>query len=294
MRGWWREITGLVLPVDCAGCGSPRTELCERCHGLLGGVATARRVHPSPEPPGLPPVYAAGRYGDEVRAVVLAHKERGALGLARPLGEALAGAVVRATAPISALPGPAAPHAVGHRWNPPGRAPAVAGTDHGSRSDLWTVSRGLEVPRTALRGTPGPLVPRPAPQPGPLLLVPVPSSRRTVAQRGHDATAGIARSAARELRRRGVPTRAVAVLRQRRPVADQAELSADERLANLSGAVAAVGGAVPLLAAAPVVLVDDLMTTGASLAVAAGAVAAVGGWVAGAAVVAGPHDSRIE
>ncbi|WP_335977632.1 phosphoribosyltransferase family protein [Streptomyces sp. CA2R106] len=121
--------------------------------------------------------------------------------------------------------------------------------------------------------------------------MPVPSARRAVAQRGHDATARIARAAARELRRRGVPARAAAALRQRRPVADQAELGADGRLANLSGAIAAVGSAVPLLAAAPVVLVDDLMTTGASLAVAAGALAAAGGRVVGAAVVAGPHDS---
>jgi predicted amidophosphoribosyltransferase len=251
-------------------------------------------VRPSPEPLGLPPVYAAARYGDEVRAVVLAHKERGALGLARPLGAALAGAVVRAAAPTRASPGVAAPHAVGRRWNPPGRAPAATGADHGSRTGPWPAHRGLEAPRTALRGTPGPLVPRPAPQAGPLLLVPVPSARRAVAQRGHDATARIARAAARELRRRGVPARAAALLRQRRPVADQADLDADGRLANLSGAMVAAGSVVPLLAGAPVVLVDDLMTTGASLAVAAGAVVAVGGWVAGAAVVAGPHDPRID
>jgi predicted amidophosphoribosyltransferase len=224
MRGWWQEITGLVLPVDCAGCGLPRTELCERCTGLLGGAASARRVRPSPEPPGLPPVYAAARYGDEVRAVVLAHKERGALGLARPLGVALAGPVRRA-------------HAA-----------------------------------------------------GPVLLVPVPSARRAVAQRGHDATARMAGAAARELRGQGVPARAVSVLRQLRPVADQSGLAAAERLANLSGAVAAAGGRLPLLRVAPVVLVDDLMTTGASLTLAAGAVTAAGGWVAGAAVVAGPHD----
>ncbi|BBA97679.1 hypothetical protein RVR_3534 [Actinacidiphila reveromycinica] len=297
MRGWWREIAGLFLPVDCAGCGSPRTELCERCRGLLGGAATARRVRPSPEPPGLPPVYAAGRYGDEVRAVVLAHKERGALGLARPLGEALAGAVVRATAPLGAPPGTATPHAVGHRWNPPGRAPAAAGADHGPRSDLWPVHRGLETPRTALRGASGPPVPpvpRPAPWPRPwLLLVPVPSARRAVAQRGHDATARIARAAARDLRRRGVPARSAAVLRQRRQVCDQAELGAEGRLANLFDAMEVGSGGVALLAAAPVVLVDDLMTTGASLAVAAAALAAAGGRVIGAAVVAGPHDSGI-
>jgi predicted amidophosphoribosyltransferase len=125
---------------------------------------------------------------------------------------------------------------------------------------------------------------------GLLLLVPVPSARRAVAQRGHDATARIARVAARELRRQGVPARAAAVLRQLRPVADQSDLGAAERLANLSGALAATAGAVPLLALAPVVLVDDLVTTGASLAVAAGAVLAAGGRVVGAAVVAGPHD----
>ncbi|MYS25270.1 Predicted amidophosphoribosyltransferases [Streptomyces sp. DvalAA-14] len=224
MRGWWQEITGLVLPVDCAGCGLPRTELCGRCTGLLGGAAPARRVWPSPEPPGLPPVYAAARYGDEVRAVVLAHKERGALGLARPLGAALATAV------------------------------------------------------------------RQVPVAGPVLLVPVPSARRAVAQRGHDATARMAGAAARLLRGRGAAARVVPVLRQLRPVADQSGLTAAERLANLSGAVAAAGGRLSLLRAAPVVLVDDLMTTGASLTLAAAAVRAAGGCVAGAAVVAGPHD----
>lgn len=224
MRGWWQEIAGLVLPADCAGCGRPRTELCERCRGRLGGAATARRVRPSPEPPGLPPVWAVGTYADEVRAVILAHKERGALGLAAPLGAALAGAV---------------------------RGSGAA---------------------------------------GPLLLVPVPSSRRAVAQRGHDATVRMARAAAGELRRHGVPARTLAALRQLRPVADQSGLPAARRLANLSGAVAAAPGPAALLAAAPVVLVDDLMTTGASLAVAARAVTVAGGRVAGAAVVAGPQD----
>lgn len=227
MRGWWREIAGLMLPVDCAGCGRPRTELCERCRGLLGGAASVRRVRPAVEPEGLPPVYAAGRYGDEVRAVLLAHKERGALGLARPLGSALAAAV---------------------------RPLGVAGT---------------------------------------VLLVPVPSARRAVARRGHDATARMARAAAAVLRRQGTPARAVTALRQRRVVADQAGLDAAGRLENLTGAVVAVGGSAALMAAAPVVLVDDLMTTGTSLSVAARAVCVAGGRVAGAAVVAGPDGLEI-
>jgi predicted amidophosphoribosyltransferase len=99
----------------------------------------------------------------------------------------------------------------------------------------------------------------------------------------------MARAAARELRRRGVRARVAAVLRQRRPVADQSGLAGAARRANLSGALEVARSAVPLLAAGPVVVVDDLVTTGASLAAAAGAVRAAGGWVCGAAVVAAPH-----
>ncbi|MBT2387654.1 ComF family protein, partial [Streptomyces sp. ISL-11] len=92
MRGWWQEISGLVLPVDCAGCGRRRSVLCEECRAALTGRA-ARRVRPDPVPPGLPPVHAVAPYGDRVRSVLLAHKERGAMGLAGALGASLAGAV---------------------------------------------------------------------------------------------------------------------------------------------------------------------------------------------------------
>ncbi|MDX3067906.1 ComF family protein, partial [Streptomyces sp. ND04-05B] len=97
MRGWWREIGGLVLPAACGGCGRPRTELCEECAAALTGVP--RRVRPTPEPAGLPAVHAAAPNGNAVRAMLLAHKERGALGLAGALGGALAGAVGAGTGP---------------------------------------------------------------------------------------------------------------------------------------------------------------------------------------------------
>ena len=96
--GLVREISGLVLPVACGGCGTPRTPLCEECARALYG-AGARRARPVPEPAGLPLVHAAAPYADAVRALLLAHKERGALGLARPLGVALAGAVRAAAGP---------------------------------------------------------------------------------------------------------------------------------------------------------------------------------------------------
>ncbi|MCK7628065.1 ComF family protein, partial [Streptomyces sp. RS10V-4] len=94
MRGVWRELASLVLPVDCAGCGQPRTELCTRCRRALSrGGRGAGPVRPRPVPAGLPRVWAGAVYADEVRAVLLAHKERGALRLAAPLGAVLAGAV---------------------------------------------------------------------------------------------------------------------------------------------------------------------------------------------------------
>ncbi|MGW0841294.1 ComF family protein [Streptomyces sp. NPDC002787] len=214
MRGWWQDLTDLVLPAECGGCGRPRAVLCPECRAALTGAAPCR-VRPVPEPSGLPVVHAAAPYEDAVRAALLAHKERGALALAGPLGTALAGAV------------------------------RAGGGE------------------------------------GPLLLVPVPSARRAVRARGHDPARRIALAAAGELRRTGTPARMAGVLRQRRAVADQSGLDSRQRLDNLAGALEVAAGGARLLGRGMVVLVDDLMTTGASLAEAARAVrAARAGWAA--------------
>ncbi|MFB7089875.1 ComF family protein [Streptomyces sp. NPDC056296] len=213
MREWWRDLTDLVLPAECGGCGRARTVLCPRCRTALSGAAP-RRVRPVPEPSGLPVVHAAARYADEVRAALLAHKERGVLALTAPLGVALAGAV---------------------------RA--------GLREARWGAGEAEDI-----RGR------------GPVLLVPVPSAPRAVRTRGHDPARRIALAAAGELRRSGTSARVLAVLRQRHAVADQSGLGARQRLHNLAGALAvAPGGGRLLGGGGPVVLVDDLMTTGASL-----------------------------
>ncbi|MBB1260540.1 ComF family protein [Streptomyces alkaliterrae] len=118
------------------------------------------------------------------------------------------------------------------------------------------------------------------------VLVPVPSARRAVAARGHDPTLRLARAAAVELRRRGVPATAVPALVQVRRIVDQGGLSGHERLRNVAGALGIRPTGERLLRGRPVVLVDDLMTSGASLAEAARALRAGGAEVAGAAVVA--------
>ncbi|WP_431784003.1 ComF family protein [Streptomyces chumphonensis] len=236
MRGmWWQELVDLVLSAECAGCGTARTGLCARCRAVLE-AGPVRRVWPggaAPARPGLPPVYAAGLYVDEVRAVLLAHKERGALRLAAPLGRALARAV---------------------------RVPVAA---HAGRSGSGPPCGG-----------------------GPWLLVPVPSARRAVAARGHDPVRRLAGSAVAELRRSGTPARLLPVLRRRRDVADQAGLGLWQRRSNLDGALAVPPAAVRLLGRGPVVVVDDLTTTGATLLEAARALSAAGATVTGAAVVA--------
>jgi predicted amidophosphoribosyltransferase len=109
----------------------------------------------------------------------------------------------------------------------------------------------------------------------------VPSTRAAVRARGYDHARRLAVRAARLL---GLP--AVPALVVRRAVADQAGLGAAARAANLAGAFAADPSYVPGLRGRRVVLVDDVMTTGASLAEAARALRAAGITVAGAAVVA--------
>jgi predicted amidophosphoribosyltransferase len=122
---------------------------------------------------------------------------------------------------------------------------------------------------------------------GPLILVPVPSSPKAVRRRGHDPVGRLAALAARRLRSRGCPVVCAPVLRHGRHVRDQAGLSASERAGNLAGAfevaapgswrVAASSASRRHLRARPVaVLVDDIVTTGATLAEAAGALRAEG------------------
>ncbi|OIV37569.1 hypothetical protein BIV57_10210 [Mangrovactinospora gilvigrisea] len=217
-----REATALLLPDACPGCGRARSApLCPSCFLALCGPV--RRVAPAA---GGVRVHAAADYDGPVRELLIAHKERRALALARPLGGALALAV---------------------RAGPGGAADA-----------------------------------------GPCLLVPVPSARAAVRARGHDPVRRMAVAAAAALRARGRPVAVAAALHHARRVADQSELGAAERRRNVDGAFAVRGarGARVLPPGAPVVLVDDLVTTGATLREAARAVAAGGGKVLAAAVVA--------
>lgn len=250
----------LLLPQPCAGCGASGDLLCPACSTEL--AAPARLCLPSPVPPGLPPTWAVSPYSGITRELIVTHKERGVSGLAPPLGTALAHAVLTA-------------------------AQNAGGTDP------------------------------------PILLVPVPSSRASIRVRGRDPTLAIAREAARAAERQltratvqippkgerpsagkdrsratvpsaptGIPPgnrwgARVSVLRgrvleHRRRVADQSGLSAADRAANLSGALWARYD----LRGLRLIVVDDVMTTGATLAEAARALRTAGAKVPAAAVIA--------
>jgi predicted amidophosphoribosyltransferase len=224
---WTRELVAaaadLALGGVCAGCGGRPGLLCDSCRNELSSPARQLTLRAG----GLR-VVAVGGYGGSVRNVVLAHKERGRLGLARPLGDALADAVT-------------------------GLFDADGCPGCGRR---------------------------------PVALVPAPSARAAVRRRGHDPLLRIARRAGVILRRRGWDVGVLPVLRHNRRVPDQAGLGRAERLVNLHGAMGLRRGAAVLLSRRCVVIVDDVVTTGATLGEAARVLQAAGSQPCGAAVVA--------
>lgn len=115
----------------------------------------------------------------------------------------------------------------------------------------------------------------------PLTLIPIPARADRRRARGADVIADVARCAAKLLRGIGVDTRVEPSLRFVRNVADQAGLGATARTANVHASL--VARRTP---AGSVIVVDDIATTGATLAEAVRALRAGRVRVAGAAVIA--------
>ncbi len=245
-------------------CGTSGGALCRVCTTTLDGPA--HRVMPAPA--GIPLCWAGGAYDGAVRAAILAYKERGARTLVGPLGTLLARA---------ALAGITAGSSAGIVAGQPG------GTA-GSRTRSGAVGAGVG-PRPgdpAGGGGVGGLATAAGASGRRVVLVPVPTAPAAIRARGGDHARGLAVAAARELRRRGMEVRVASLLAVRGRRQDSVGLDAAARRANVAGAFQLRGrmsgrGGGPGAGDRPagdLVLVDDLVTTGATLAEAARVLAA--------------------
>ncbi len=175
------------------------------------------------------------------------------------------GAVLVATAPRRWSPTPCPP-GLPDTWAGPAyegevRAALVAWKD-GGRADLTPVLAPVlrDVIAAALSGSPphrtalarGSVVP----------VVPAPSARRSTRRRGEHRVGRLVAAALSG----AAPLRSADALELARRVADQAGLGAAQRHRNLAGAVRVRPAAAGAVRGQPCVVVDDVVTTGATLA----------------------------
>ena len=114
------------------------------------------------------------------------------------------------------------------------------------------------------------------------LLVVVPSTRASSRRRGYDPLARLARAAACPAGSRVLR----GALVHARDVHDSASLSAEDRARNLAGALTVAPALRHRLSGQTVVLLDDVVTTGATLSECARALRVAGAIVPSAAVIA--------
>lgn len=272
------DLLDLLLPATCAACELPGPVLCADC--ATGWLPAPWRCEEDAgrldrlDGHGPLPVWTQAVYQGAVRRTVLAWKDRGRMELtgwlARRTGDAAAGVAGELAALAAAVPMGRAGHGVpAGPAVPAGRAlPAGRGV---------STMRGVPAGRALPTDSGVPAVPAgpagcavPAVPALPLLVVPAPPSAAGRRKRGEDLLRPVAAAVAAALAAQGLPARAVPCLRTARRHRDQVGRGRRGRGLALDGGVALrrLAGRDPAFATGghPVLLIDDVLTTGATLA----------------------------
>jgi len=247
VRGGVAAAMDLVLPRPCPGCGGPGP-WCEGCDSTLGGRPRRVRVPDALEG-------ACGSAGVSVSGVLAS------------------GVLASGGSPDGGLP----PVWALSRYTDPVRSAIVAGKER-DRRDL-PAHLGIALGKGIARLLAMQLLPEPC------WLVPAPSRRAAARSRGGDPVTSMARAAARQLASQGQRAGVAPCLVTAGAARDSVGLDAVQRAANLGGRVRwRPAGAPP--DGAVVVLVDDVLTTGATAAAACRALQREGVVVGGVLVLA--------
>lgn len=211
----------------------------------LGGVAAMDLVLPRP----CPGCGGPGPWCEPCAATLRARPARVKLPESVPLGGGLP--------PVWAL----------SRYAGPGRAAIIAGKEHGRRELPALLGQALGGGLLRLH--------RMALLPAEIWLVPAPSRRSAARRRGGDPVRAMAISAARLAAGHGMTVGVAPCLVTDGRAGDSVGLDAAARAANLVGRVRWVASGAPPRGGTAVI-VDDVLTTGATMSAACGALRAAG------------------